>query len=78
MNSYTLKDCLELKTIADFIRFGYLWSNQAELFYGHGTDNSWDDVKSLILGSLSLPFNSDVMILNARLLDKKKNGFFPN
>lgn len=60
------------KTIIDFLRFGLSHSNAANLFYGHGTDNAWDDMLALILGSLSLPFDVDPALLHARLTQDEK------
>ena len=32
----------QLDTIGDFLRYATSQFNQAELFFGHGTDNAWD------------------------------------
>lgn len=76
MTDFLEKDCLELQTINDFLRFGYSWANQKELFYGHGTDNCWDDIRQLILGSLSLPSDIDPALLNTRLVNKEKKWLY--
>lgn len=57
----------ELATIRDFIRWGVTHFNQAELVYGHGTDNSWDEAVHLVLSSIGLPPDSDVNVLDAKL-----------
>ncbi|MCH9755838.1 MAG: 50S ribosomal protein L3 N(5)-glutamine methyltransferase [Gammaproteobacteria bacterium] len=49
-------------------------ANKTPLYYGHGTDNAWDDVLALVMGSLSLPHDMNAMLLNARLTpDEKKH-----
>ena len=46
-----------LSTIADFIRFTYSRLNREPVFFGHGTDNSWDEAISLVLQVLDLPWD---------------------
>ncbi len=76
MIDFNEKDCLELQSINDFLRFAYSWASQADLFFGHGTDNSWDDMRQLILGSLALPHDIAPSLLNARLTIKEKKWLF--
>lgn len=68
-----LEETAAFETIVDFLRFGLSRANQASLHYGHGTDNARDDIFSLVLGSLNLPYDVDPMLLQARLtLDEKQ------
>jgi len=62
----------ELVTIQDFIRWTYSRFEQAELFYGHGTDNPWDEAVTLILQSLDLPHDTPDAILQSRLTTSEK------
>lgn len=55
------------ETIIDFLRFSISQAHKNNLYYGHGTDNTWDDMLALILGSLSLPSDVDPLLLHARL-----------
>lgn len=57
----------ELYTIRDFLRWAVSQFNEAGLFYGHGTDNSWDEALALILHSLHLPYDINPAVLDARL-----------
>jgi len=57
----------DLKTVTDFLRFGLSRAAACALYYGHGTDNAWDDIWALVLGSLALPFDVDPLLLNGRL-----------
>lgn len=72
MSSFFIKDTEELVTILDFLRYSLSTAEQANLYYGHGTDNAWDDMRSLILRSLSLPYDLDTVLLNARLTTNEK------
>ncbi|MCL9684011.1 50S ribosomal protein L3 N(5)-glutamine methyltransferase [Legionella maioricensis] len=72
MSSYIMKETDELVTILDFLRFSLTSATKAHLYYGHGTDNAWDDMRSLILRSLSLPYDIDPHLLNARLTTSEK------
>lgn len=57
----------ELVTLRDFVRWALTQFNQHRLYYGHGTDNAWDEALHLVLGSLHLPWDSDERLLDARL-----------
>lgn len=57
----------ELFTLRDFLRFGVSLFNQHEVFFGHGTDNAWDECLTLLLTSLSLPMDIGDEVLDARL-----------
>jgi ribosomal protein L3 glutamine methyltransferase len=57
----------ELVTVQDMLRWATSEFNRAELFYGHGTDNAWDEAVQLILPSLYLAIDSNTVILQSRL-----------
>src|SRR3990167_5798032 len=58
---------VELTTIRDFLRYATSRFNEADLYYGHGTDNAWDDAIALILRSLHLPHDIHPTVLDAHL-----------
>ena len=63
----------QFHTILDFFRFGLSRAYAESLFYGHGTDNAWDDILTLLLRSLSLPVDTDPLLFQAQLTpDEKK------
>ncbi len=64
----------ELQSIRDFIRFGVSRFNASDIYYGHGTDNAWDEALAIILHVLHLPMDSDDKILDARLLSEEKEA----
>lgn len=67
---------LGLMSIIDWIRYGVTKANQAELFYGHGTDNVFDEIRWLVLGSLSLPWDIDAAYLQSNLTQDEKKYLF--
>jgi ribosomal protein L3 glutamine methyltransferase len=66
----------ELRTIRDFIRFATSSFNEAGLFYGHGTDNAWDEAASLVLHTLHLPHDTNPAVLDAALIQEEKSRLF--
>ena len=59
--------CSDLISVRDYIRWGASQFNAAELFFGHGTDNAWDDALQLVLHALHLPLPLNPDVLDARL-----------
>ena len=66
------KSFYEFKTVRDLIRYGVSQFNQANLYFGHGTDNAWDEAVYLVLFSLNLPLDNLEPFLDARLLESEK------
>ena len=62
----------ELSSIKDFIRFGVSLMESENVFYGHGTNNSYDEMIYLIYGYLNLPFEKVDFYLNTKLISSEK------
>lgn len=62
----------ELHTLQDMIRWTVSRFNAAQLFYGHGTDNAWDEAVQLILPTLYLPIDVPPHVLNSRLTGSER------
>ena len=63
----------DLQSIQDIIRWSFSRFEEADLFYGHGTDNAWDEAVALVFFTLSLPFNTPDTVLQSRLTSTEKN-----
>lgn len=61
-----------LLTLRDYIRWAVSRFHAEELFFGHGTDNAWDDARQLVLGALHLPFEIADSYLDCRLEDDER------
>ena len=62
----------ELQTIQDMLRFATSRFNQAQIYLGHGTDNSWDEAVALITNCLYLPANVGNEVLTAKLTHSER------
>jgi len=61
------------KTLLDFFRFGVSQARTKSLYFGHGTDNAWDDIMALVLASVHLPYDADPLVLQAHLTDEERH-----
>ena len=57
----------ELVSIRDYLRWGVSEFGRAGLFFGHGTDNAYDESRVLVSHVLNLPFDFETELLDARL-----------
>lgn len=64
----------ELHTVRDFIRYAVSRFNAAQLFFGHGSDNAWDEAVYLTLHTLHLPLDRLEPFLDARLLAHEREA----
>lgn len=64
----------DLHTLRDCLRFAVTHFNEAGLFFGHGSDNAWDEAVYLTLHTLHLPLDRLEPFLDARLLPKEKSA----
>ena len=55
-------------TLRDVLRFAVSRFNDAALFYGHGTQNSYDEAVYLVLSALKLPIDQLEPFFDAKLL----------
>ncbi len=73
MEKFILDEAVdELRTVNDLMRWSVSCFNQAGLFYGHGTDNAWDEAVQLILPTLHLPPYLSDEIRTARLTGRER------
>ncbi|MGK2959966.1 MAG: 50S ribosomal protein L3 N(5)-glutamine methyltransferase [Candidatus Malihini olakiniferum] len=57
----------DLNTLQDMLRWAVSRFNMAGLYYGHGTDNPWDEALQLVLPTLYLPLDFPVDMYGSRL-----------
>lgn len=61
----------QFSTLRDLLRFAVSQFEAAKLFYGHGTDNAFDEAAYLILSTLHLPLDNLSDFLDATLLPEE-------
>jgi ribosomal protein L3 glutamine methyltransferase len=57
----------ELQTVRDYLRYVCSRFSESTLFFGHGTDNVWDEAVQLVMRTLHLPLENNTLFLDARL-----------
>lgn len=62
----------QLHTVIDFVRFAASEFNRADLYFGHGSDNAWDEAITLIMYALELPEVLAEHIVQSRLTLNEK------
>ena len=72
MNQHFTQATQDLHTVRDWLRFAVSRFYQAELFFGHGSNDAYDEATYLILHTLHLPLDRLEPFLDARLTDGER------
>ncbi|MDB5729205.1 MAG: prmB [Noviherbaspirillum sp.] len=67
----TSKTPIHFSTLRDLLRYAVTRFNSAELFFGHGSSNAFDEAAYLLLHTLRLPLDRLDPFLDARLLPEE-------
>lgn len=70
-NFHNAQPTVQMYTILDILRWASSQFNNAKIFYGHGTDNFWDEALHLILPSLYLPIHIATEVYHAHITTKE-------
>lgn len=62
----------ELRTIQDMLRWTMSRFNAADIYYGHGSDNAWDEALQLVLPTLYLPLDLPDAMLASKLTSSER------
>ena len=66
---------VELETLRDWVRWGASRLMEAEVFFGHGTDNAWDESLQLALHVIHMRWSENVQLLDCRLTRVERERF---
>lgn len=72
MSTETEQILQDLQTLRDYIRLAMTYFQKNSVFYGHGTDNAWDEAVQLVLNAVHLPWDANPAILDARLTQAER------
>ncbi|MCH8551309.1 MAG: 50S ribosomal protein L3 N(5)-glutamine methyltransferase [Natronospirillum sp.] len=67
------EEYLTLHTIGDFIRWCSSAMTRHQLYFGHGSDNAWDEATFLVLSAVAQPLDSGPELLHLRLVPSEKH-----
>ncbi len=62
----------DLHTVRDYLRYVSSKFAASPLYFGHGTDNVWDEAVQLVMRSLNLPLENNAVFLDARLVREER------
>ncbi|WP_415884105.1 50S ribosomal protein L3 N(5)-glutamine methyltransferase [Neptuniibacter sp. QD72_48] len=62
----------QLHSLRDYIRYAMSQFAQHKVYFGHGTDNAWDEATQLVLGAVYLPWDVNSAVLDGRLTEEEK------
>ena len=71
---HAFDDTHELRTLRDWLRFSVSAFNEAELSFGHGSDNAYDEAVYLALHTLHLPLDTLEPFLDAQLTARERQA----
>jgi len=63
----------ELFTIRDWLRYSVSQFEASDIFYGHGTDNAYDEAVWLVMSALHLPMDTLNNFFDARITASERN-----
>ncbi|MCM0035457.1 MAG: 50S ribosomal protein L3 N(5)-glutamine methyltransferase [Burkholderiaceae bacterium] len=63
-----------LQSVRDLIRYAVSRFNEQKLFFGHGSDNAWDEAVYLVLHALHLPPDQLEPFMDARILPSEREA----
>ena len=59
----------QTKTIGEMLEYGQMLFDNSDIYFGHGTDNAWDEAVYLLSSVLNLPPNADRSLLGNSVSD---------
>lgn len=62
----------ELRTIRDLLRWTASRLSESQVYFGHGTDNPWDDAVMLVTHALYLPWDIDQDLQNSNVTKQER------
>lgn len=63
-----------LQSVRDLIRYAVSRFNEHKLFFGHGSDNAWDEAVYLVLHALHLPPDQLEPFMDARVIPSEREA----